>query len=67
MHSVTKIKTAKCHILTVSLVLLTLKLFKAVNFNWIVALFPILLLVFFEILFFVWGYIIYRKNSGKYD
>jgi len=67
MKKHTFVTRAKSHILTVGLVLLTLKLFKVENFNWIVALSPILLLIFFEVFFFVWGYIIYSKNNRRYE
>ena len=65
MKSFTFIDKARRCIFTVGFVFLTLKLFKAVVFNWIVTLLPFLVLVFFEVAFFVLGYIIYRKYLRK--
>jgi hypothetical protein len=52
----------KYQILTVGAVLVGLKLLKAANFNWAVALSPFFVLIFIKIMLFVWGYIMYRKN-----
>ena len=65
MTKFTFIDKARRCIFTVGFVFLTLKLFKAVVFNWIVTLLPFLLLALFEVAFFVWGYIIYRKYLRK--
>jgi len=65
MKRITKSQFAKYQLITVGAVLAVLKLLKAVNFNWAIALSPFILLVVIKLVFFVWGYIMYRKNNPK--
>jgi glycopeptide antibiotics resistance protein len=65
MKKLTLIQVAMYHILFIGVVFLILKLFKAVTFGWIVTLSPFLTLIFIELVFYIWGYIIYRKIKRK--
>lgn len=66
MKNVIPINSIKYHVLIVGVVFLILKLFKAVTFSWMVTLLPFLIMIFIESVFFVWGYIIYRKSRSKH-